>query len=180
MMDMNRDFASLLRSGVILAAFLALGSVACGNSGASDESSGVEPALDAEAPEAGTAPAQPTKAHEPAVIARGEVVELTDHLVSGKITVFDFTSQYCPPCRQIEPFMLRLHREREDLAVVKVDINRPDVRGIDWRSPVAMKYRLGSIPAFTVYDANGKLMATGDQARNLVFGWLGQLENIGG
>ena len=175
---MMRGLVSLLRPGIALT--LLLGLLACGNAG--DSSGASEAAAETSAQSAPIAkPAAPaTKEDHPTTIARGEAVELTDHLVAGKITVFDFTSQYCPPCRQIEPFMLRLHQERADLAVVKVDINRPDVRGIDWRSPVAVKYRLGSIPAFTVYDADGNLMASGDAARNLVFGWLGELENVGG
>ncbi|HET7537262.1 MAG TPA: thioredoxin family protein, partial [Candidatus Didemnitutus sp.] len=72
---------------------------------------------------------QHTKGAEPAHIAMGQSVNLADYLVPGKTTVFDFTSQYCGPCRgYTEPLKL-LHAKRPDIAVVKVDINRPDVKG---------------------------------------------------
>lgn len=111
----------------------------------------------------------------PSEISFGEPVQLVDHLVEGEITVFDFTSPYCPPCRQIAPWLDRLHREREDLSVVKVNINRPTKRGIDWGSPVAQQYGLKSIPAFAVYDADGEVMAEGNQAKAVVIGWLQEL-----
>jgi thiol-disulfide isomerase/thioredoxin len=116
--------------------------------------------------------AQASKAEKPARIAHGSEVSIADHVVPGKITVFDFTSEFCPPCRMMEPHLDKLHASRDDLAVVKVDINRPDVKGIDWKSPVAVQYGLRSIPHFKVFDKDGKLMAEGDEARELVVGWL--------
>ena len=56
--------------------------------------------------------------------------------------------------------------------VVKVDINRPDVRGIDWGSPVAKQYGMQSIPHFKVFGPDGKLQAEGKPARELVTGWF--------
>ena len=77
---------------------------------------------------------------KPAKIAHGAKVDIKEHLVAGKTTIVDFTSEYCPPCRYFSPLLDELHAAREDLAVVKVDINRPDVRGIDWDSPVVAQY----------------------------------------
>jgi thiol-disulfide isomerase/thioredoxin len=114
------------------------------------------------------------KGDKPDKIAHGEQIELKDYLVPGKITVFDFTSQYCPPCRQISPLLDELHARRDDVAVVKIDINRPDTKGIDWKSPVAQQYQLQSIPHFKVYDASGKLMAEGDAGFEMVAGWIEQ------
>jgi hypothetical protein len=54
------------------------------------------------------------------------------------------------------------------VAVVKVDINRPDHRGIDWKSPVAGQYKLQSVPQFKVIGPDGKLLAEGDAAYDLV------------
>ncbi len=119
------------------------------------------------------------KGAEPAHIALGEQVNLTDYLVPGKTTVFDFTSQYCGPCRgYTEPLKL-LHAKRADIAVVKVDINRPDVKGIDWKSPVAQQYGMNSIPSFKVYGPDGKLIADDKTqkyaARKLVDQWINEL-----
>lgn len=121
-----------------------------------------------------------TKGAEPLRIAHGEKVNLTDYLVPGKTTVFDFTSEYCPPCRAYEEPLLALHRQRADIAVVKVDINRPGVQRIDWKSPVAQEYGMNSIPHFKVYGPDGKLLAEDTTrpppARLMVNGWLEQLK----
>lgn len=132
--------------------------------------------------------AQPTKSPEPAHISQGEPVALTDHLVPGKTVIFDFTSKYCPPCRFYDEPLLRLHTTREDIVVVKVDINRPGVERIDWQSPVAKQFGLRSIPQFKVYGPDGKLMAEDritigadgnpvrdTPARQLVDQWIGRL-----
>lgn len=99
------------------------------------------------------------KGPEPVVISRGETVTLADHLVPGKTVVFNFTSKFCPPCRAYDEPLRKLHATREDLVVVKVDINRPSVRGIDWQSPVAQQFELRSIPHFKVFGPDGRLLA---------------------
>jgi thiol-disulfide isomerase/thioredoxin len=114
------------------------------------------------------------KPDKPARIAFGQKVDLADHVVPGKTTVFDFTSKYCGPCQAIAPRLDALHERRDDIVVVAVDINRPDVRGIDWRSPVARQYAIDSVPQFKIYGPDGKLQAEGDEAAEMVFGWLGE------
>jgi thiol-disulfide isomerase/thioredoxin len=104
------------------------------------------------------------KAAKPERIAHGEKVAITDYVVSGKTTIFDFTSEYCPPCRAIAPKLDQLHKDRDDIVVVKVDINRPNHKGIDWKSPVAQQYELRSVPAFKVYGPDGKLVSEGKEA----------------
>ncbi|MBI5382507.1 MAG: thioredoxin family protein [Opitutae bacterium] len=120
-------------------------------------------ALAAPAPEKGAAPLK---------ISHGEQVNIADYAVPGKTTVFDFTSEYCPPCRAISPKLDALHAKRADVAVVKVDINRPDKKGIDWKSPVALQYGLKSIPHFKVFGPDGKLLAEGDSAKKMVTKWF--------
>lgn len=117
-----------------------------------------------------------TKGVKPRRIAQGQIVNLADYLVPGKTTIFDFTSKYCPPCEAIAPEMDKLHARRADIAVVAVDINRPETRGIDWKSPVAQQYALRSIPHFKVYGPDGKLIAEDKpndaKARQLVTQWF--------
>jgi thiol-disulfide isomerase/thioredoxin len=105
-------------------------------------------------------------------IAHGKEVNLANFVVSGRTTIFDFTSEYCPPCRAIAPRLHKLHADRADIVVVEVDINRPGIRGIDWGSPVAKQYGLQSIPHFKVYSPSGQLQAEGDEAYGLVMGML--------
>ncbi len=113
-----------------------------------------------------------TKGATPPHISHGATITLADYLVPGKTTVFDFYSEYCPPCRAIAPKLEKLHAERADLAVVKVDINRAGVKGIDWQSPVARQYNLHSIPHFKIFGPDGKLQAEGDAAYETVLGWV--------
>ena len=116
--------------------------------------------------------AKPEKPAKPLHVSRGNPVKLTDYLVPGKTVVFDFYSDYCGPCVQMAPALDQLHRTNPNVVVVKVDINRPNVKGIDWRSPVAEQYKLRSIPHFKVYGPDGKLAAEdgtgGSKAREMV------------
>ena len=109
-----------------------------------------------------------SKGAEPAHIAMGETITLAEHLVAGKTTIVDFTSEYCPPCRAYAEPLAELHAKRADVAVVKVDINRPGVKRIDWQSPVAKQFDLKSIPHFKVFGPDGRLVAEGNEARALV------------
>lgn len=132
--------------------------------------------LTAAAAETAPAKAPVTKPAKPAHVSRGEPVQLADYVVPGKTIIFDFYSDFCGPCVQVAPVLAQLHQSRDDVVVVKVDINRPGVRGIDWKSPVAQQFRLNSIPHFKVYGPNGKLLAEdgpeGPKARMLVGGLL--------
>ncbi len=108
------------------------------------------------------------KGPTPLHISHGEKLEIADFAVTGKTTIFDFYSEYCPPCRAIAPAMDKLHATHPELAVVKIDINRPGHKGIDWSSPVAQQYELRSVPHFTVVGPDGKSQADGDEAYNKV------------
>jgi thiol-disulfide isomerase/thioredoxin len=95
-------------------------------------------------------------------------VNLEKRIVKGKINIIDFYSEYCPPCKKIAPFLKKLDDRRGDIAVIKIDINRPGFAGIDWQSPVAQQYKLKSIPYFIVISPWGKLMCEGKEAYNYV------------
>ena len=116
-----------------------------------------------------------SKPAKPQHISQGAQVKLADYLVPGKTVVFDFYSDYCSPCMAIAPDLEKLHEKRADVIVVKVDINRPGIKGIDWKSPVVAQYGLNSIPHLKVYGPDGKLIVedspTSDRARQLVLGW---------
>ncbi|MHB8994141.1 MAG: thioredoxin family protein [Armatimonadota bacterium] len=125
------------------------------------------------------APATPATPAAPAgevakirTISRGQEVRLEDYAVPGKTTIFDFTSEFCGPCRMLSPRLEKLVNSRDDLLLVKVDINRPGTQGIDWQSPVARQYSLRGIPHLKVYGTNGALQAEGDPAYQLVNGWI--------
>ena len=110
------------------------------------------------------------------VVSHGERINLSDCLVPGQTVIFDFFSEYCPPCVQIGPYVRSLAETRDDIVLVTVDINRPGVQGIDWSSPVAQQFGLRSIPHFKIYGPDGNLQAEGDQAYNTIIQWLQQAQ----
>lgn len=109
-------------------------------------------------------------------ISHGEQVTLEDYLVPGQYVIFDFFSEYCGPCVQFAPTVERLATQRDDVVLVVVNINRPGMQGIDWQSPVAQQYSLRSIPHFKIYGPDGELAAEGNAAREMIVGWLEELE----
>lgn len=98
----------------------------------------------------------------------GQEIDIQNFVQSNKITIFDFYSEYCGPCKKISPVLTRLDSRREDIIIHKVDINRPGIQGIDWGSPVAKQYNLHSIPYFIIYDSSGNLTHRGQEAYNEV------------
>ena len=68
--------------------------------------------------------------------------------------------------------MAKLAAKRPDLAIKKVNINRPEVKGIDWHSPLAQQYQIRQVPYFMIFSPQGKLVAQGRDAVGTVQGWL--------
>jgi thiol-disulfide isomerase/thioredoxin len=102
----------------------------------------------------------------------GEELNIEEFVQKGKTTIFDFYSDYCGPCHQISPLLEKLDQRRDDIVVLKVDINRPGQRGIDWRSPTVQQYRLNSIPHFVIYDSSGRRTHEGRAAYSEVMNLL--------
>lgn len=94
----------------------------------------------------------------------GQEIDIEDYVQKGKITIFDFYSDYCPPCRRVAPLLKSLDNKRPDIKVLKIDVNRPGKRGIDWGSPVLSQYGIRGIPYFVVYDESGEQIASGRDA----------------
>jgi thiol-disulfide isomerase/thioredoxin len=102
----------------------------------------------------------------------GQTLEINSLLVKGKTTVIDFYSPFCPPCVKLAPLMAKLAKKRPDLAIKKVNINRPGVNGIDWRSPLAQQYQIRRVPFFMIFNPQGQLVAQDREAVEMVGGWL--------
>jgi len=95
-------------------------------------------------------------------------INLQQEIVKGKVNIIDFYSLYCPPCKKITPFLKKLDDQRRDIVVLRININREGVTGIDWQSPVVHQFKLKSIPYFIVISPFGKLMYEGKEAYNYV------------
>lgn len=95
----------------------------------------------------------------------GEQFKLADLTQAGKYTVVEFYSLFSPECLEIEPKLELLAKARMDMAIRRLNIDRPDKREIDWQSPLAKQYQLQKLPTFMLFDPDEKLIAKGDQAR---------------
>ena len=102
----------------------------------------------------------------------GQTLDVKSLSVKGKTTLIDFYSPFCPPCVQLAPIMAQLAAKRPDLAIKKVNINRPGVQGIDWRSPLAQQYKIRQVPYFMIFNPQGQLVAQGREAAEPVGRWL--------
>ncbi|MCP4153611.1 MAG: thioredoxin family protein [bacterium] len=99
----------------------------------------------------------------------GAELDVEDYIKEGKTTIVDFYSEFCPPCRKISPLLKRLDAKREDIVVIKLDLNRKGKRGIDWQSPLTQQYGIRSIPYFQIYDEEGELLHAGRNAAQEVY-----------
>ena len=102
----------------------------------------------------------------------GETLEVKSLPVKGKTTLIDFYSPFCPPCMRLAPVMQKLAARRSDLAIKKVNINRPGIKGIDWQSPLARQYNIRRVPYFMIFSPTGRLVAQGRDAVDQVRRWL--------
>jgi thiol-disulfide isomerase/thioredoxin len=90
-------------------------------------------------------------AREPAIISQGERVELQDHLVAGRVTVFEFYADWCAVCRRLDPALKQLAFTRQDLVLKRINIG-------DGETAVSKQYDIMATPTFHIYGTDGKLI----------------------
>jgi len=115
-----------------------------------------------------------TKPSEPPTIAHGERVDVTAHLVPGRITVFVLTSPYSTFSAKFDDECRQLHAQRDDVAVVFISINRPEVHWLDGDSPASAQFdvKKRGIPSVILYDANGQPMPEEMNEQSTIWSWL--------
>jgi thiol-disulfide isomerase/thioredoxin len=88
-------------------------------------------------------------------ISHGEAVRLEEHLVAGKVTIFDYYADWCGPCLLLGRDLERLLASRSDLALRKIDI-------MNWESEAARQalreFKLQGIPYVRVFGPRGKFL----------------------
>jgi thioredoxin 1 len=97
----------------------------------------------------------------------GERIRIGDYIRSDQIVVVDFFSEYCGPCRRFAPALEALDRASRNVTVIKFDINRRGVQGIDGRSPLAQQYGIDAVPYIMIFD-EGRLISKGKNARTVL------------
>lgn len=85
---------------------------------------------------------------------KGERVSLRANLARGKITIFDFTADWCVPCRTLDQMLIKMMQKRSDFAVRKIKIDT-------FREPVARQHIPGiyGVPLMMFYNRKGKRVA---------------------
>lgn len=85
------------------------------------------------------------------VSKEGEAVDIEQHKVAGKVTVFDFYADWCGPCREVDRAMLSVLKDNDDVALRKLNV-------VDWESGVAKQYlaKIPSLPYVIIYSPSGK------------------------
>jgi len=86
-------------------------------------------------------------------ISRGEEVDIDQHVVAGKFTIFDFGAPWCGPCHVAEKMLKDYLREHSDVAVRAVVLDSDDAKA-SFAMPVAHQH-LGAAPGLPYFVAVG-------------------------
>src|SRR4030095_4574185 len=79
----------------------------------------------------------------------GQVHDVTEATFDGEVlesetpVLVDFWAPWCGPCRMVSPILEEINAEREDVRVVKVNV--------DDNQAIAVKYEILSIPTMILF-----------------------------
>lgn len=102
----------------------------------------------------------------------GAEVDYQEYLVPGKYTVIYFFSPYDEITPRVGEALKRLPEVNRSVAVRTVNVNRPEVEGIDWDSAVVYREQISQLPYVQIFETNQKLRAHGRPAWTLLQEWL--------
>ena len=81
------------------------------------------------------------------IVNTKEFNELKD---SGKLILVDFFANWCGPCKMLTPVLSEISDERDDVEIVKVDVDK--------ESGLAQSFGVMSIPTLYLFK-NGEVVA---------------------
>ena len=85
----------------------------------------------------------------------GEIIEVTDVnfdaevLESETAVIVDFWAPWCGPCRVVAPILEQINEERDDVRVVKLNV--------DENQSISIRYEILSIPTMILFK-NGQVV----------------------
>jgi len=95
----------------------------------------------------------PGRGHPTEVISHGALVDISQHLALGNVTVLEFYADWCGPCRLLSPSLEQMAQADPEVALRKIDI-------VMWGTPVAQEFNVRSVPQVNVYNRSGGLVGT--------------------
>jgi hypothetical protein len=104
-------------------------------------------------------------------VGHGQEIDLAAHLAPGKTTIVLFSSNVAP-CHRWEAYLRQLVAGRQDLAGVRVVIDREGQAAPDFQSPLALQYKITQVPTLQIFGPDKKLQKEGPPAEEQVLQWL--------
>lgn len=88
-----------------------------------------------------------------------------DNLVSNDIVLVDFYATWCGPCKMLGPILEELANDRDELQVVKIDIDK--------NGDLAKSYGIMSVPTLLLFK-NGNMVGkqVGFMPKELITKWI--------
>lgn len=97
----------------------------------------------------------------------GNLVDLKDIIVPGRITIVDFYADWCEPCKKMSPYLEHIAKNDPDVFLRKIDI-------VQWGTPVTNQYGIRSIPDVRVFDRSGRMVGSPTHDFNQILSYIGR------